>query len=376
MTKKIRVAQITHDLSLGGLQQVIVNLCKSMDKELFDVSVLCLRARGVLADEIERMGIEVTLLPQRVHGTDYFSFIKVASYLKNNKIDVIHTHNTQPFIDGTLAAQVARIKSIIHTDHARIFPDKKRYMVAEWVMSHFADKVVGVSEATSDNLVTYEKIPRKKVATIANGVDGAAYRVSIDKAQKRSELGIREEGPVLGLGARLVKEKGLDVLMEAMGRVVELFPDVSLVIAGGGPLEDFLRLEIESQGLGAHVFLVGPRHDMPELLNLFDVYLLPSISEGLPMGLLEAMAAKCPVLASRVGGIPRVISHGVNGRLVEPGHPGALAKEIGLLLSDDALRREYAGRALVTFNEAYHARFMTQKYESLYLESVHAVAIA
>ena len=128
--KKIRLMQITHDLAIGGLQQVVVNLCRTINRDKFDVFVLCLRAMGEFVPEVEKSGIKVFFLPQK-KGTDYFSFLKVAKILRREKIDVIHTHNTQPFIDGTIGALFSGVKTIIHTDHARAFPDKKRYMFAD-----------------------------------------------------------------------------------------------------------------------------------------------------------------------------------------------------------------------------------------------------
>ena len=189
--------QITHDLAIGGLQQVVVNLCRTVDRDKFHTTVLCLRALGPLAREIERLGIKVILLPQKENGTDYFSFLKVAQILRKERIQVIHTHNTQPLLDGTIGAILSGgMQHIIHTDHARQFPDKKRYMFAEWCMSHFVDKMVGVSEQTTENLRKYEKISRRKLMTIENGIDGSRFQISIDKQAKRRELGIPPVGPV------------------------------------------------------------------------------------------------------------------------------------------------------------------------------------
>ena len=144
--------QITHDLGIGGLPQIVVNICKTVDRDRFDLSVLCLRGLGEFVPEIEKLGIQVILLPQNV-GIDYLAFLKVAKILRDRKIDVIHTHNTQPLIDGTLGALLAGVKTIVHTDHSRQFPDKRRYMFAEWLMSHFVYKMVGVSHPTSHDLI-------------------------------------------------------------------------------------------------------------------------------------------------------------------------------------------------------------------------------
>ena len=361
--------QITHDLAIGGLQRVVVNICKNIDREKFDISVLCLRDLGEFVPEVESMGIKVYFLPQK-NGTDYLSFLKVAKILRHEKPDVIHTHNTQPFIDGTIGALLAGVKTIVHTDHARIFPDKRRYMFAEWVMSHFAYKIVGVSDDTSQNLIRYEKISRKKVLTIPNGIDEKKFSIKIDKKAKRRELGILGDGPIIGLGVRLTEGKGINYLLRAMPDIIKIFFDITLVIAGDGPAKD--KLEKQSVGLGIdrNVLFLGPRLDIPELLKLFDIYVLPSLSEGLPMVLLEAMAAGCPVIATNVGGVSMVIKHGENGSLIEPKNQKVLASEIIKLLSDKELRNRYSKNGLSQFRKKFGADIMTHKYEQLYLRNM------
>ena len=328
---KIRLMIITHDLAIGGLQQVVVNICRTINRDKFDVSVLCLRALGEFVPEVEKLGIKVFFLPQK-KGTDYFSFFKVAKILKQEKIDVIHTHNTQPFIDGTIGALMSGVRTIVHTDHGRQFPDKRRYMFAEWLMSHFVYKVVGVSDHTSQNLIKYEKISRKKIMTIPNGIDGAKYNIVINKDQKKKEIGIKGNGPIIGLGVRLTEQKGITYLLQAMPKVIEVFPEITLIVAGDGPLENSLKQEAVNLGVDKNVLFVGPRLDMPELLKLFDLYVLPSLWEGLPMVILEAIAAGCPIIATDVGGIPSAVIHKKNGILIEPANSGKLALVIIKLL--------------------------------------------
>jgi len=364
--RKIRLMQITHDLAIGGLQQVVVNLCRHIDRERFKVSVLCLRSRGEFAPGIEAMGIPVFLLPQK-KGTDYLSFFKVARLLRREKIEVIHTHNTQPFVDGTLGALMAGVRTRVHTDHARAFPDKGRYMAAEWVMSHFAHSVVGVSDHTVANLRAYEKISPAKLVTIVNGIPGERYAVSIDREAKTRELRMAHKGPVIGFVARLEEEKGGTYLLQAMPEIAARFPGAALVIAGKGELEGDLKAEARSLGVADRVYFIGPRMDVPELLRLFDLCVLPSLREGLPMVIPEAMAAGCPLLATRVGGIPSVITHGVNGSLVAPSSPGAIAAEAIRLFEDEAKMAAYRENGKRVFEERFSAETMVARYEALYL---------
>ncbi len=367
--RRLKVMQITHDLGIGGLQQVVVNICRTINKGLFDISVLCLRDLGSYVPEVESLGIKVTLIPQK-KGTDYLGFLKVADILRKERVEIVHTHNTQPFVDGTLGSLLAGVKTIVHTDHARDFPDKKRYMFAEWFVSHFAYKVIGVSDHTSKNLMHYEKISPRKIMTISNGIDGSRFKVSVDKQRKKREIGIMNNGLVIGLGVRLTVQKGIIHLLDAMKRVVKCFPDCSLVIAGDGPLEGELKQKAITLGIDKNVRFIGRRLDVPELLSLFDLYVLPSLWEGLPMVLLEAMAAGCPIVCTDVGGVSTAITQDVNGLLVRPADPEALSSAIISLLSDEKKRKQFGLNGLKKFHDFFSADIMTRKYEQLYLRNI------
>lgn len=361
--------QVTHDLDYGGLQQVVVNLCKFIDKNTFNVSVLCLRNLGAYIPELKAMGINVHFFPQKINGVDYLSFLKVAKVFRREKVDIVHTHNTNPLIDGALGALLSGVKTVIHTDHARDFPDKRRYMFAEWCLSHLVYKMVGVSDHTVTNLRKYEYIPMKKLITIPNGIDGKKYQISIDKSKKMKELGITHEGPIIGLGVRITEQKGITYLLQAMPAILKRFPELSLVIAGTGNLVDILKHEARELNISDNVFFVGPRLDMPELLKLFDLYVLPSLWEGLPMVLLEAMAAGCAIVATGVGGNSQAIKNGYNGTLVDPRNPQQLAKAVITLLESPDIRETYVRNALRVFHEKFSADIMARHYEALYLRN-------
>ncbi len=367
MSEPIRLMLITHDLAIGGLQQVVVNLCRTIDKSRFHIVVLCLRALGPLAQEIERLGIKVILLPQKKTGTDYFSFLKVANILKKERIQVIHTHNTQPLVDGTLGAILSGGRQrIIHTDHARQFPDKKRYMFAEWCMSHFVCKMVGVSEQTTENLHKYEKISKYKLMTIENGIDGSKFVISIDVLAKRKELGIPAVGPVIGVISRLEKVKGITYLLQAMPEILMTFPELTLLIVGEGSEMDKLRSEANLLDIKENVIFTGARYDIPEIFQVLDIYMLPSLSEGLPMGLLESLAAGCPVIASRVGGIPKVAGENEVIALVEPKNAKMLRNNVITLLANKEKQERMLSSGLELFNNQFSAKLMSKNYMELY----------
>lgn len=361
--------QITHDLAIGGLQQVVVNLCKTIDRSKFDVSVLCLRRKGDFAPQIEKMGIKIFALPREPNKVDYLAFLKVAKILRQQKIEIIHTHNSEPFVDGTLGALLSPVKTIVHTDHGRVFPDKLKYMIHEWIVSQFAYKVVGVSQPTSTNLIKYEKISPKKITTIFNGIDGEKYQISVNKKLKKKELGLNGHWPILGTIGRLVPEKGIPYLLNAMPKLLTVFPKAKLLIIGDGFLQNHLKALVKESGLKNNVVFTGNRLDIPEVLNILDVFILSSISEGLPMVLLEALAAGCPIVATDVGGVSTAIKNGINGTLIDPKNSDLISSETLRLLQDRSLRDKYIENGLKLFRTKFAMKVMAKKYEQLYLRT-------
>lgn len=364
---RTRVVQITHDLGVGGLPGVVSSLCTNLDRRRFEVAVLCLNERGDTADELESAGVPVYEIGRRETAADYFAFAKVATFLRRHGADVVHTHNTQPFIDGGLGGILARVPMHIHTDHARRYPDKWRYLAAEWLLAHSAHRVVGVSDHTSRQLVCKGRLPAEKVVTVPNGIEDPLAEASVDPRAKRAELDIDPAAPVIGVGVRLAEQKGLSYLIEAMSSVLRAVPNARLVIAGYGPLRDALGEQARRRGVSDHVLFLGKRMDMIEVMQAFDVYALPSIWEGLPLVVLEAMAVGCPVVASDVGGVSSAVEHGENGLLVEPRQPDQLAEALVRVLCDRDRRLRLGKNGRERFVKHFTAETMARRYGRLYL---------
>jgi glycosyltransferase involved in cell wall biosynthesis len=360
-----KVVQVTHDLGIGGLPRVVATLSENLDRDRFETEVLCLNEGGPLADELTSSGIPVRVLPSG-RRPDYLAFARVASLFRDLKPEIVHTHNTQPFIDAGLGALLARVPRLIHTDHARDFPDKKRYMLAERVLSHFTHRVVGVSGHTARNLVRFEKMNPDRVVTVFNGIEDSGQGVVVDPRLKRAELGLPVDAPVVGVGVRFTEQKGLRYLLESWPAVLRVIPDARLALAGYGPLEQELKAHAQRLGIAGKSHFLGPRSDMGEVLHAFDVYALPSIWEGFPMILLEAMAACLPVVATHVGGAPEAIEDGCTGLLVEPRDIEGLADALIRLLSDPGMQERFGRSGRQRFEENFTASVMARAYERLY----------
>ena len=315
---KIRLMQITHDLAIGGLQRVVANICRAIDRDAFDVQVLCLRELGPSAADIERLGITVRRSRKPAGPTTSPS----SRSARPGHGHVIDMHKTQPFVDGTLGALMSGVRTIVHTDHARDFPDKRRYRLAEWAMSLFAYRVVGVSDHTSANLEKYEKIATAKIETIPNGIDGSAFDVPVDRVARRRELGIPADAMVLGIGVRLSEQKGITYLLQALPEVVAQYP------ARGAGRGRRRPAGTGSEGGGGASCPGEPREvrrPAPGRAGTAEGLrpLRPAVALGRAADGARSRRWRPAVRLSRpsVGGVPSAIDDGVNGLLVPPRNP-------------------------------------------------------
>lgn len=363
----LKVMQITHDLNIGGLQRLVVEISKNLHAAGYAASVCSLRGGGAFEGELRDEGINVIKLPNASGRPDYFTFWKLYRLFRAYQPDIIHTHNTQPFLEGGIAARMAGVPVIIHTDHGREFPDKRRYMFAEWVMAHFIDQVVAVSDAVKRDLCRFEKISERKIRTIVNGIDGEKFGQTYDRELKKRELGINGTHVIVaGYAGRLSAEKGLVHLIGAMKMLTREFPNALLLIAGDGQLREELENDAARRGLKQNIRFLGPRADIHEIMGLLDIFVLPSLREGLPLVLLEAAAASLPIIATDVGGNNSIVKNGVNGLLVRPGDDAALWRALKEL-AWDALRRQTFGKSsLRLFHEGFSASAMMREYKQLY----------
>ena len=367
--RPLKVLQVTHDLLPGGLQRVVLDLASGLNRAGHVAHICSLRGHGPLGQEVLDRGIPLWAMPWPERGADRLLFLKLLRLLKLEDYDVVHTHNTHAFLDGGLAALLAGTPARIHTDHARAFPDKLRYMMMERFMSHSYHKVVGVSEHTAENLREYEGISPGKLAVILNGIDGAWYRDErdrLDRAALRRAAGLDRFSKVIGLGVRLEEQKGIRHLLEAMPAVLARHPGTGLAVAGTGSLETELRAKALELGISDNVRFLGSYPQLTSFYPLLDAFVLPSLWEGLPLCLLEAMSLALPVVATAVGGVPDLLEDGTNARLVPPADAAALASALTAMLDDFPKAQRMGEDARRAFEARYDSSVMVKNYLDLY----------
>lgn len=363
---KINVMQVIHDLNFGGMQRVVADLCLHVDPSRYRMCVCCLEELGPNAEELTKKGIPVFLVKKNA-GLDYLLPIRLRRLFIDQTIQIVHTHGINPFFYGALGSKLARVPVTIQTDHARgIFPVSKKEMVSERILSWFVDCIVAVSDGVKDDLVNFENINPKKIHVIYNGIDASKYRITIDQWKKREELGITNSDIIIGVGVRLSEQKGISYLIEALKILDAFIPKVKLLIVGDGELrEDLEKLSAEC-GIADKVIFTGFRSDIHELLQIIDVYALPSLWEGHPLVLLEAMAAGKPIVATDVSGNRETVDHGRTGLLVPPKRPKELANSLKELLNNEELRNQMGQMSYKTFKDKFTLEKTIKEYQHLY----------
>ena len=371
MDKKIKIMFVTGALSFGGLERVVINLCKYINRDYFEPLVVCLKSRGELADEVEESGVTLyNINANKGRFAKYFTWISLRKIIHKEAVDIIHSHNSAAFLDSSIALLTMPSKSFVHTDHARIFPDKFRYMFAEYLASLRVDKIIAVSDELKRNLIKYEKISPRKIEVVLNGITEADEPLEKNIQSLKKEVLDKKYRFLIGLGVVLTKQKGIIHLIHAAHEILKTFPDVGFLIAGDGPERQALEFEVDRLALTDNFIFLGFRKDIPDLLHLLDLYVFPSEWEGLPLAILEAMAAKRCILSTDVGGIPTALKNNENAILVPPKQPNLIAKKVIHLLQNEPLRQKLADAAYQTFLEQIDVRIMVSRYERIYRESL------
>jgi sugar transferase (PEP-CTERM/EpsH1 system associated) len=367
MSDRRLIVHVVHSLGVGGLENGVVNLVAGANPERRH-AVVCLTSAGPLR---ARLGADVAVWELgKARGHDVRSFARLVRLLRRLRPAVVHSRNWATF-DAILAARLAGVPAVIHGEHGRDASDPEgRHRRRRWLRraaSPLVDRFVTVSGDLRRWLVEDVGIPPRKIVTIPNGVDTGRFTPA-DAAAARAALGLAADQLVVGTVGRLDPVKNQAGLIQAFGRLAGEYPDATLLIAGDGPCEGALRGLGAALGLGARVRLLGERADVPSILAAMDVFVLPSIAEGMSNTLLEAMASGLPLVATRVGGNPELVEDGVNGVLVPRQDPDALVAALRGYVDDPHLRAVHGKASRQRAVAEFGLERMRAAYTGLYAE--------
>jgi glycosyltransferase involved in cell wall biosynthesis len=363
----IRVLQVITSLGIGGAERLVVSAARGLSAPRFEHAICCLAERGPLAAEAEAAAVPVFCVDEFPGLRHPFAFARLIRIIRAFRPTIVHTHLQSANLYGRLAARLARVPVVVATEHNVYVGKARRYVLVEQLLARMTDAMIAVSGPVRQFLSTQLAVPPATIRIIHNGVAlGAPTTRGLAEVRERQET----EGAAIQLGtvASLTAKKGHEVLLRAVARLRATGIVCSLVVAGEGP--DRRRLESLSEQLGVsrHVHFLGCVRYPADVLDAIDVFVLPSLVEGLPLALLEAMYAGRACVATAVGGVPEVIRPGDNGLLVPPGDDVALAEAISTLVRSVDLRRRLGVAARQTIEDGFTEAAYLESLAALYLE--------
>lgn len=368
-TRRIRVCIVLPALKIGGGEVAVLHLLKYLDKSVFDLSVCSLKRNDPAMEEEARAHIGAVFTLGFRWRFFPFAFAGLVRYLRRGRFDIVHTHLAMADALGRIAAWMAGVPIRITTEQGKYLWKNRFFLAFERLLVRITDMRICVSKDIVELRRTREGTPKRKLRYIPNSVDlekfGSPRR---GRASVMSEFGWKVDNPLVVTVGRLVSAKNYPMLMEAAASLRESSPDIRFLVVGEGDCREEISGRIRELGLEGTVTLAGSRYDIPDLVAAADIFALSSLREGTPLSLLEAMAARKPVVGTAVGGIAEVIEDGENGLLVPSGDAAAFAAALRRLLEDDDLRRRLAAAGAATVSGKFSARVTTAAVASIYLD--------
>ena len=366
MSKPINIVHVVHALEVGGLENGLVNLLNHLD-DRFTHTILCLSRSGRMAERIKNSHVKI--IEMRL-PTDRFRFpvLRLAREFQRVSPDIVHTRGWAT-IDAIFAARVASVSCVIHGEHGREAGDpngrnRKRNIVRK-CLSPLVHRFVTVSDDLKSWLIRTVGIPESKVTTIHNGVDTRRFS-SEERGASRISLGLDDSVFTIGTVGRLDPVKDHTSLLQAFLPIARSAQPACLIIAGAGPMRKSIESLSAELGISDKVQLLGERHDIPRVLKACDVFTLTSIAEGISNTVLEAMASALPVVATRVGGNPKLVDDGVSGYLVRAQDVAGLTAAYESYLYDPKLRDAHGQNGRVRAEQQFSLERMASQYAQLY----------
>lgn len=382
----LRILQVMNCAVYGGLSLHALTLSRGLVTAGYQVEVVSMKD-GPLVPTVREagIGIEVVHFEGRLLKRDPLLVLRTISgvrrVVRKFQPDIVHTHGPRAHFFGGIARRLEKVPLHVasaHGTHTQFVAGNERdlgrfrsavrqqqFAAIDRLTVRFADCVVAVCEATRQELVSGLGVPADKIAVVVNGIE--ENPVSVQEAKTlRQALGFNEEQKVIVYVGSVSRHKGLPVLLAAFRMLVSSHPDCRLLVVGEGSYFDQMKADVSSAGLGDSVVLTGRRPDAVLLMAAGDVLVLPSLSEGLSLTLLEAAMLGRPMVATDVGGNAEVVKEGETGLLVPPGDPLALAASLAAVADDDQLREEMGKAARSLWESRYTVTRMVDDMAALY----------
>jgi glycosyltransferase involved in cell wall biosynthesis len=355
-----RILRIVTRLNTGGPTALLVTLTEALDRGRYEQWLVAGRegpGERSMGRFVESRGIHPIFVPEmvgtsRLGPADVAAMVRIRRLIRDLRPDIVETHMSKAGIIGRLAAYLEEVPIVLHVYHGHVLAGYygmvKTWMArrAERTCARLSDHLIAVSARVKSDLVSYGIAPADRISVVEPGL---AVRPLLDcrdgRGQLRRELGLDPDVPLVGLVGRLTAIKNPRLFLEAALPILAVRGDVRFLVVGDGEIGPQVQACSRRLGLTTRVIFMGWRDDLPRVYGDLDVLVVCSKNEGTPLTVIEAMAAACPVVATRVGGVPDLIADNATGLLVPPNDPKSLAAAVLRLLLDQRLARAIAGRA-------------------------------
>lgn len=360
---KLHIMMIVLSLDMGGLERMVIQLIQGLLKKDQRITLVCLEHKGDIAYQLADDNVQIITL-NKTPGLHVSLATKIARLAKSLNVDVIHSHNSVPHFYAALAIPLLLNRiPLIHTKHGRDKPDQSRKVLLNKISSFFTHTIVSVSNDASDVCRDIEGISSKKLAVIENGVDLSPYIEIHRERQLKRMLG--GEIRFIHVG-RLSHEKNQSLLLAAFALLLKHYPLASLTICGNGAQKTTLIEQTKQLTISNSIAFEGAVNDIPQRIASHDVFVLSSITEGLPLAIIEAMAGGLPVISTDVGGVREVLENNVNGYLVPSQDKQALFKALLAACANPLHLQNMGDTANIFIHANYSLTKMADKYLALY----------
>jgi glycosyltransferase involved in cell wall biosynthesis len=354
----MKIVHAVYSLEMGGAEVLVGQLCRLQRANGHQVSVCAYSNLGAVGEALRADGFDVQVLGEAHPAATMRRYFKIFRAMKP---DVVHCHNPAPTLQAAMSARLAGVRSVISTRHSLVAPPYEVAAEIKYnVIALFCDWITGICEITCTNLRGTPLARKKKIVRVYNGTAGVE-RVGIDALGKR--------GFTLVFIGRLAAVKNLGTLIRAVSLAAERVPGLEFWVVGDGPVRAELEALVAELGAGDHVKFWGLRMDTAQFFSAADAFAMSSVSEGLPMSLLQAMSLGLPAIVTDVGGMAEVVKLAQCGLLSPVGDAAAMAESIVALAGDAALRAEFSRNAVA----AYESQFTLERMDAAYMELYRGV---
>ncbi|MBI5187452.1 MAG: glycosyltransferase family 4 protein [Nitrospirae bacterium] len=349
----MKVLHLITRLDRGGSVKIFLNLIKALKAN--SIEVVMASGPSILPEEDPEVfsranEVKFYLVPNLVRDInpvkDIKAFFEILFILRSEKPDVLHTHTSKAGFLGRIAGKLSGVRAVVHTPHGHVFYGYFNrilsyvFLLLERLATIFTDKIIALTERERQEYIRFRIAGGEKIQTIHNGIHIERFLSVSDKKKVREELGINPSLALIGWVGRLVDVKGCEYFIDAAVFIKTRFRDSVFIIAGDGPLRDFLEKKTEAIGILDSVYFLGYRTDIPDIIASIDLLVISSLNEGLGLVAIEAMASARPVVATNVGGLPEVVIDGKCGFIVPPGNPQSIADAVLKILTDHHLKEK------------------------------------